>query len=272
MYCYVLLLNQIAGGDNTLCAVLVIINSVLQMILYAPLQTFYCYVVTGGSVQSNNMLYSDVAKSVGVFLGIPLAAGFVIRISFLLLVGKIVYEKKILPFIGPWALIGLHYTILIIFISRGNDFIKEIGSAFLCFIPLTLYFLIAWFGTFFLMRFITSREMRNENPGTDIEDLIIDECGCEKKSLLDEKTYGKPTCGADYPVTATMCFTTASNNFELSLAVAISLYGNGSKQAIAATFGPLLEIPVLLFLSLMCKYFQTIFVWRRTEQEEETST
>ena len=88
--------------------------------------------------------YSIVAKSVAFFLGVPLGLGVVVR--FALLYFK-VYDKLI-RFISPWALIGLLYTIIVIFIDKGKEFIEEVGTAFLCFIPLTLYFLIAWFTTF----------------------------------------------------------------------------------------------------------------------------
>ncbi|CAB4254752.1 similar to Saccharomyces cerevisiae YPR201W ARR3 Plasma membrane metalloid/H+ antiporter [Maudiozyma barnettii] len=249
--------NQIAGGDNTLCVVLVIINSVLQMILYAPYQIFFCYVITGGSYSNVSALYSDVAKSVGVFLGIPIGAGFLIRFISFSIFGKEVFINKILPFINPWGFIGFHFTIIVIFLGNGHNFLQHIGSAFLCFVPLALYFLIAWFGTFFLMRVLTRTRKSFDN--IDSEDS--NGCNCEKEKLLQDDVYGKNTCDANYAITMTQCFTTASNNFELSLAVAVSLYGNGSKQAIAATFGPLLEVPILLCLAILSRYFEHKFIW-----------
>lgn len=252
--------NQVAGGDNTLCVVLVIINSVLQMVLYAPYQIFFCYVITGGSYNNVTTLYSDVAKSVGVFLGIPLAAGFVIRFTSFLFFGKEVFMKTILPFINPWGFIGFHFTIIVIFLGNGHNFLHHIGSAFLCFIPLTLYFLISWFGCFFIMRILTKTRNSSDYIGSGEET----ECNCEKQKLIEGTSYGKNTCDANYAITMTQCFTTASNNFELSLAVAVSLYGNGSKQAIAATFGPLLEVPILLILSILSRYFEHKFMWSNT--------
>ncbi|KAG0669702.1 hypothetical protein C6P45_003445 [Maudiozyma exigua] len=265
--------NQVAGGDNTLCVVLVIINSVFQMILYGPYQIFFCYVITGGSYTNVTTLYSDVAKSVGVFLGIPLAAGFVIRFTSFLFFGKQTFMKKILPFINPWGFIGFHFTIIVIFLGNGHNFLHHIGSAFLCFIPLTLYFLIAWFGCFFIMRILTKSGKSSNyiDSGDETETEI--ECNCEKQKLIEGTSYGKNTCDANYAITMTQCFTTASNNFELSLAVAVSLYGNGSKQAIAATFGPLLEVPILLILSILSRYFEHKFMWSNSnniiEEEEE---
>ncbi|CCE65983.1 hypothetical protein TPHA_0O00110 [Tetrapisispora phaffii CBS 4417] len=179
--------------------------------------------------------------------------------------------KKILPYISPWGMIGFHYTIIVIFISKGHQFIRNIGSAFLCFIPLTLYFIITWFSSFFLVRFLTNRMQRNKKYVTEEEFSDSDYCGCEKEYLLAGKAYGKNTCGASYAVTMTQCFTTASNNFELSLAVSISLYGNRSKQAIAATFGPLLEIPILLALAYFAKYLEHAFVWSDIKKESSTN-
>lgn len=255
--------NDVAGGDRTLCVVLVIINSVLQMVLYAPYQIFFCYTITGGSYSNVGGLYSDVAKSVGVFLGIPLAAGFCIRFCCFLLFGKETFVKRIMPWINPWGFIGFHFTIIVIFLGNGHNFLHHIGSAFLCFVPLTLYFLIAWFGSFFAMRILT----RTGKQVTIDTVNVNTSCDCEKEKLLEGKSYGARTCDANYAITMTQCFTAASNNFELSLAVAVSLYGNGSKQAIAATFGPLLEVPILLILAILSRFLQHKFMWSTTGEE-----
>ncbi|GMF56182.1 unnamed protein product [[Candida] boidinii] len=119
----VLLWNEIALGDNTLCAVIVLINSLMQVVLYAPYQLFFCYVITGDSIPvSSGVSYALVAKSVAFFLGIPLGLGVIIR--FILRFFK-VYDK-LMPFISPWALIGLLYTIIVIFIDKGKEFIEEV--------------------------------------------------------------------------------------------------------------------------------------------------
>lgn len=256
----VLIWNKISGGDQNLCAVLVVINSILQMALYAPLQVFYCYVITNEPYEQKTVLYAQVAKSVSVFLGVPLSAGLLIRFTFVWFVGKEAFQKRVMPFIAPWALLGFHYTIIVIFISKGYSFLQELQSAFLCFIPLTLYFLISWAGCFILMRFLTSRDENRE---------AADDCECDKQALLKANVFEKRTCGADYAATMTQCFTAASNNFELSLAIAVSLYGNGSKQAIAATFGPLLEIPILLCLALFARYLEHALVWRTPSSNDE---
>ncbi|GAV52018.1 hypothetical protein ZYGR_0AF04900 [Zygosaccharomyces rouxii] len=246
----VLVWNQIAGGDNDLCVLLVIMNSFLQIVLYSPLQILYCYVMSNDQrVVSDGKMYEEVAKSVGVFLGIPLGIGISIRLIFVFSMGEEKYEKYVLRFVSPWAMIGFHYTLLVIFISRGYEFIHQIGQAILCFVPLILYFLISWFVTFGIMRVLSRKTAYKKK------------CPCDQELLLKKKIWGKKTCAANYAITMTQCFTMASNNFELSLAVAISIFGNNSKQATAATFGPLLEVPVLLVLALFSKLFKNFFIW-----------
>lgn len=271
----VLLWNDIAGGDIDLCAMIVIVNSVLQIILYAPYQLFFCYVITGDyhSNGTNSISYGLVAKSVLFFLGVPLGFGLVVRFLALFTVGLKTYEKKILPFISPWGFIGLMYTIIVIFIERGNDFIKDIGSGLRCFVPLTLYFAITWFGTFFGMRWLLGKSLSvsptNTNPTStepqspETEKLL---CGCEDQVDEDNEKWTWK-CGASYSETVTQTFTAASNNFELSLAIAISLYGSGSRESIAATFGPLLEVPILISLCFVAQYFKNKFLWSDIDRQ-----
>lgn len=253
----VLLWNEIALGDNTLCAVLVLVNSLLQVVLFAPYQLFFCYIISGDPVPvDSGVSYSIVAKSVAFFLGIPLALGVIIRFALRCFN---VYSKLI-PFISPWALIGLLYTIIVIFVDKGKEFIDEIGTAFLCFIPLTLYFVICWFATFFTLRWF-SRPRKVKEEEEEGERLL---CGCEEK-LEKYPTKWKRGCAANYGQIVTQSFTAGSNNFELALSIAISVYGSGSKQSIAATFGPLLEVPILLFLTFVARYFRTKFIWEDVE-------
>lgn len=253
----VLLWNEIALGDNTLCAVLVLVNSLLQVVLFAPYQLFFCYIISGDPVPvDSGVSYSIVAKSVAFFLGIPLALGVIIRFTLRCFN---VYSKLI-PFISPWALIGLLYTIIVIFVDKGKEFIDEIGTAFLCFIPLTLYFVICWFATFFTLRWF-SRPRKVKEEEEEGERLL---CGCEEK-LEKYPTKWKGGCAANYGQIVTQSFTAGSNNFELALSIAISVYGSGSKQSIAATFGPLLEVPILLFLTFVARYFRTKFIWEDVE-------
>ncbi|EER32093.1 arsenical-resistance protein ACR3 [Candida tropicalis MYA-3404] len=253
----VLLWNEIALGDNTLCAVLVLVNSLLQVVLFAPYQLFFCYIISGDPVPvDSGVSYSIVAKSVAFFLGIPLALGVIIRFTL----RYFNVYSKLIPFISPWALIGLLYTIIVIFVDKGKEFIDEIGTAFLCFIPLTLYFVICWFATFFTLRWF-SRPRKVKEEEEEGERLL---CGCEEK-LAKYPTKWKRGCAANYGQIVTQSFTAGSNNFELALSIAISVYGSGSKQSIAATFGPLLEVPILLFLTFVARYFRTKFIWEDVE-------
>lgn len=262
----VLVWNQIADGDSNLCAILVLINSILQIVLYAPYQIFFCYVITGDSYTSSaNISYSLVSKSVAFFLGIPLGLGLVSRLLAFSTIGIKSFEKNILPFISPWAFIGLIYTIIVIFIERGDAFIKDIRTALRCFVPLILYFAITWFGTLFLLRWLYGRNSPNLEifeTGNDYEKETL-LCGCEEE-VINGSRDGHRACSANYSEIITQSFTAASNNFELSLAIAISLYGSGSQQSIAATFGPLLEIPILLALCFVAQLFKFKFEWSDT--------
>ncbi|CEP22936.1 ARR3 [Cyberlindnera jadinii] len=259
----VLVWNELAGGDNTLCSLIVVVNSIMQIVLYAPFQIFYCYVISG-TERSGTVTYSQVAESVGAFLGIPFGIALLVRLLGVLVLGESTYQKRLIPFVSPWSLIALVYTIIVIFIERGYDFIREIGSAFKCFVPLVLYFPITWFGTFYLMRFLSSyvyrRKRRYNADDPEMTESLL--CGCEKSLAMDNTRAKSKWCSADYGEVITQTFTAASNNFELSLAIAISVYGSGSKQSIAATFGPLIEVPVLLCLTIVARLFRQCYTWR----------
>lgn len=267
----VLIWNTIAKGDNTLCATLVVINSALQLVLYAPLQVLFCHVISGDS--SSSLEYELVAQTVGIYLGIPLAIGLLIRLVGIVGFGKKTYNERILPVIGPWALIALLYTVIVIFIMQGYLMIRHIGNVFRTFVPLTLYFTFCWFGSVYLVRMINSHKFwrkprttsndDSETGGATAEPLL---CGCEKDMEARPKAW-KKHCSADYNMTMTQAFTAASNNFELSIAVAVALYGPDSKQALAATVGPLIEVPVLLALSYLALYFRRKFLWTGLDDE-----
>ena len=259
----VLVWNSIAGGDANLCAILVLLNSILQIVLYAPYQIFFCYVITGDYHKdaSNTISYSIVAKSVAFFLGVPLGFGLIIRLLAVLTIGIENFEKRILPFVSPWAFIGLIYTIIVIFIERGYSFLHDIRTALRCFVPLIIYFAITWFGTLFLLRWLLGRTPPNLEvfeSGDDEKEALL--CGCEEEVVNGSRS---PTrgCSANYSEIITQTFTAASNNFELSLAIAISVYGSGSDQSIAATFGPLLEVPILLALCFVAQLLKFHLAW-----------
>jgi arsenite transporter len=259
----VLIWNQVARADEDLCAFLVVLNSVLQLILYAPYEVLFCQIISHSESVSVTQQYLVVFRSVAFYLGIPLLAGAGIRLSCLWGFGEEVYVCKILRFISPWALIGLLYTIIVIFIQQGYRIIKDIGPVFRTFVPLSLYFIIMWFGTLFLARYFNN--WLNE---LDERKKTEKSCGCEKLKG-DEPGRWASDCGAEYAVTMTQAFTAASNNFELSIAVAIAVYGINSPVVLASTIGPMLEVPILLALSYFALLLRDRWLWRDVGQEYE---
>uniref|UniRef100_UPI003744516A arsenic resistance protein n=1 Tax=Nocardiopsis deserti TaxID=2605988 RepID=UPI003744516A len=149
-----------------------------------------------------------IALNVVVFLGIPLAAGFLTRRIGERKMGRERYEANFLPRIGPWALYGLLFTIVLLFALQGDRITSQPLDVVRIAVPLLAYFAIMWFGTF---------------------------------------AFGK-AIGMDYDRTATLAFTAAGNNFELAIAVAIATFGVTSGQALAGVVGPLIEVPVLIAL------------------------
>ncbi|KAK1140350.1 arsenicals resistance [Aspergillus melleus] len=203
----------LAGGDGEYCAILVAVNSILQMVLFAPMAIFFIRVI-GGSDDGLTIDYSLAAKSVGVFLGIPLGAAIVTRFALRLLIGKEWYDRHFLKWIGPLSLIGLLFTILVLFASQGRQVVHQIVSVIRVAAPLIVYFAVIFLATLAVTR----------------------------------------RCGFGYKLSCTQSFTAASNNFELAIAVAIATFGVNSDQALAATVGPLIEVPVLLGLVYVVKW------------------
>jgi len=213
--------NGLAGGHGQYCAILVAINSILQMVLFAPMATFFIRVI-GGSDESTRFEYSMAAKSVGVFLGIPLGAAVITRFTLRNLVGAEWYQKKFLKWIGPLSLIGLLFTILVLFASQGRQVVHQIVSVIRVAAPMIVYFV----AMFVVTLLVTHR------------------------------------VGFGYELSCTQSFTAASNNFELAIAVAIATFGVDSDQALAATVGPLVEVPVLLGLVYIVKWIGNRRQWK----------
>lgn len=207
----VLIWTGLAGGDNEYCAILVAINSFLQIVLFAPLAILYIRVISGGN--ADDVTYDVVAKSVAVFLGIPLGAAILTRFALRKIAGADWYDRVFIRFASPWSLIGLLFTILVLFASQGRSVVTQIVSVVRVSAPLIVYFSIIFFLT-----------------------LVV----CHK-------------LGFGYKLSCTQSFTAASNNFELAIAVAVATYGPDSQQALAATVGPLIEVPVLLALVYVVK-------------------
>jgi ACR3 family arsenite transporter len=182
------------------------------MVLYAPLALLFIKVISRAD-GTLDISYSIVAKSVAVFLGIPLGAAILTRFTLRKIASPKWYDNVFLKYAAPWSLIGLLFTILILFASQGRQVVHQIVSVVRVAAPLMVYFAIIFFAT-----------------------LLV--------------TY---KLGFGYKLAATQSFTAASNNFELAIAVAVATYGANSDQALAATVGPLIEVPVLLGLVYVVK-------------------
>ena len=207
----VLIWNDLAGGDREAAVVLVAMNSVFQIIAYAALGVFYLQILPGWlGWQTADAQFSTwaISKSVLIFLGLPLVAGYLTRRIGVSRRGEDWYDNTFIPRISPVALYGLLFTIVVMFALQGRSITSEPLAVARIAIPLLIYFALMWFGAFFASRAI----------------------------------------GLDYPKTATMAFTAAGNNFELAIAVCIGVWGVTSGQALAGTIGPLIEVPALVGL------------------------
>lgn len=225
----VLIWTGLAGGDNDYCAVLVGFNSILQIVLYAPFAILYItkFVPAGTVAEEFTVSYSTVAASVGVFLGIPLAAAVITRLALRRAIGEVKYQSHFIRFIGPFSLLGLIFTVIILFASQGRHVVDEIVAVVRTAAPLVVYFALTF---------------------------VLTLAACRK-------------LGFNYRVSVAQSFTASSNNFELAIAVAIATYGIDSRQALAATVGPLIEIPVLLILVYVFKVLRTRLSWSEDEDE-----
>lgn len=217
----VLIWTGLAGGDSDYCAILVAINSLLQMVLFAPLAVLFIQVISGSS-HHVGLSYSTAAKSVAVFLGVPLGAAIITRFSLRKLAGEHFYQNTFLKFVGPWSLIGLLFTILVLFASQGHHVVHQIVSVVRVAAPLVVYFAVIFCAT----ALVTYR------------------------------------LGFGYRLAATQSFTAASNNFELAIAVAVATFGANSDEALAATVGPLIEVPVLISLVYVMKWIGKRLRWK----------
>jgi ACR3 family arsenite transporter len=216
----VLIWTDLAGGDGDYCAVLVAFNSILQIVLFAPFAVFYIQIVSHGG--KTHVSYEGVSQSVGVFLGIPLGAAVVTRLVLIKLLGEDTYQRRFIRYIAPWSLIGLLYTIIVLFASQGAHVVRQITDVLRVCAPLIVYFLVIFTGTVWF---------------------------CRKM-------------GFGYKISCTQSFTAASNNFELAIAVVVAVYGAGSGQALASTVGPLIEVPVLVGLVYVLRFIQRRWAWR----------
>ncbi|KAL1841479.1 hypothetical protein VTJ49DRAFT_7034 [Mycothermus thermophilus] len=217
----VLIWTSLAGGDTEYCAILVAVNSILQMVLFAPLAILFIRVISRES-GTLDVSYSVVATSVGVFLGIPFGAALITRFAVRAVAGPEWFNNVFLKYLAPWSLIGLLYTIIVLFASQGRQVVHQIVSVVRVAAPLVAYFIAIFFVTLWASR----------------------------------------RAGFGYKLSATQSFTAASNNFELAIAVAVATYGPQSDQALAATVGPLIEVPVLILLVYVVKWIGNRWKWK----------
>ncbi|MFI1375607.1 ACR3 family arsenite efflux transporter [Streptomyces longwoodensis] len=218
----VIIWNDLACGHREAAAVLVALNSVFQVLAFSALGWFYLSALPGRlGLQQTGLDVSvwEIARSVLIFLGIPLAAGYLTRRIGEKTKGRTWYETKLIPRIGPFALYGLLFTIVVLFALQGDAITSQPLDVARIALPLLVYFAVMWAGSMALGRAV----------------------------------------GLDYSRATTLAFTAAGNNFELAIAVAIATFGATSGQALAGVVGPLIEVPVLIGLVYVALYARRYF-------------